>query len=174
MDVVELIQSQTLWGSSDDEKRAKFHDKARKGAAEALRALEFEKKLAIKKARKDAAAELKALEYEKELARQKAEQKAEEERLAALAAGPYTPKGKTAADVVKDICIHRGVGKDELLYGPRDKRIAPVRHEISYWLRLRFGFSYPRICYYIGLTDHTSAIHGVRKYAAKHGLELPK
>lgn len=148
MNVVELIQSQTLWGSSDDEKRAKFHDKARKGAAEALKALECEKEAARKRA--------------------------EEERLAALAAGPYTPKGKTAADVVKEICIHRGVGKYELLYGPRDKRIAPVRHEISYWLRLRFGFSYPRICYYIGLNDHTSAIHGVRKYAAKHGLELPK
>lgn len=59
-------------------------------------------------------------------------------------------------------------------YSPKDVRaefrygnLPDCRHEIYWHLRHDLGWSYPRIASYMGGKDHTTILHGCRKYQDK-------
>ena len=65
-------------------------------------------------------------------------------------------------------------------YSPKDVRaefrygnLPDCRHEIYWHLRHDLGWSYPRIARYMGGKDHTTILHGCRRYQDKldRGLE---
>jgi hypothetical protein len=104
-------------------------------------------------------------------AEQKQSQK-EEERLALLveqAAPEPTSHNRPAFPIRKELLLQtlesHGVGLDELMSPRRLLKLVAARQELYARLKMFTRMSYPQIGRFCGDRDHTTIMHGVRKYA---------
>lgn len=80
---------------------------------------------------------------------------------------PFKADGKT---ICAQVAARHKVPTQAILSKRRPRHIANARWEFWYLLRTELGWSYPRIAAFTG-HDHTSVMHGVRRYeAAKKAL----
>ncbi len=89
----------------------------------------------------------------------------------AVAEAKTTP-AKTATEHVEAIAACGGLTLADLRSPKRTRPLVNARQRAMYELRGRFGWSYPQIGQFLR-KDHSTVIHGVRKYAARHGLAAP-
>lgn len=75
-------------------------------------------------------------------------------------------------DIIKEVAARHGLTIDEIKSQNRSRRIAWPRQEAMYELRTHTRLSYPAIARFLGLSDHTTALHGVNahKRRLKAGL----
>ena len=69
--------------------------------------------------------------------------------------------------IVEEICIKHQVSRAELLSAQRSVRIVAARHEAMYRMKTETTMSLPQIGRRLGNRDHTTVLHGVRRYEAK-------
>lgn len=82
------------------------------------------------------------------------------------------PKRMPAREFVAEFARKRGLTYNEIVGPGRAKPVVLVRHEICYILRSQRALTYPQIGRLLN-RDHTSALHAVRKHAARNGLRTP-
>ncbi len=69
--------------------------------------------------------------------------------------------------VIDDVADQYELRREDLLGQCREKAVAHARQEAYWVLKMRFGMSYPAIGRLMGGRDHTTIIHGVRKFEAR-------
>lgn len=155
------VNDTDIWDLSETTRVTQWHNKAKSGAAEALKAIyEERRKIALIKAMEDEAKRIR--------------QEAEVLRLAAIPKDiPYTPSSVGRYGIIQDILNHRGVTHKQLKNGGRMPDIVRARREIAYWLRMRTSMSWSQIIAQIGLKNTSSALYLVNKHAVLHGLPVP-
>ena len=89
------------------------------------------------------------------------------------ASKPREPEGRTARQIRDNILAYRGVTRKEIMERNRASRVSNTRHEIAYWLRMKTKSSHTQIADMMGVDNHTSSVHGIKRYAEKNGLPLP-
>jgi chromosomal replication initiator protein len=67
-------------------------------------------------------------------------------------------------DIIKEVAARHDLTVEELKSTSRARRLAWPRQEAMYELRMRTKLSYPQIARFLGLTDHTTALHGVKAH----------
>ena len=70
-------------------------------------------------------------------------------------------------DLLK-ICLKHDVSIEQLKAKSRKQRFAIPRREAYSLLKEKYGLSYPRIGQILGGRDHTTVLHGYRKFKAEH------
>jgi len=68
--------------------------------------------------------------------------------------------------IVRDVCQKRLVSERDVLNGGRTRNFVEARWHVWCLLRER-GYSYKKIAMIFGM-DHSTVIHGVRKFLAKY------
>lgn len=81
-----------------------------------------------------------------------------------------TQRDKIDADL-KDVARRNKIKVSDIKNHCRKRIYSFPRQEMMYLLRTKYGFSYPRIARYLGYQDHTSAIHGVKRYCERQGID---
>lgn len=69
--------------------------------------------------------------------------------------------------ILREVCKKHNLTLKELREKIRTHKVVYARHEAMYRLRRETTFSFPMITRVVGLTDHTSSIHGVRAHARR-------
>lgn len=69
--------------------------------------------------------------------------------------------------IINEICRKHGFTKSELLSARRAVPLVAARHEAMYRLSKETSLSLPMIGRRLGGRDHTTVLHGIRKYTAK-------
>lgn len=86
-----------------------------------------------------------------------------------------TPPRPTMTDIVADVSARRRIPVDILRGKRKAKPIVLARHEAMYLMRQQkratgeYRYSASQIGRFFG-TDHSSALHGVRRHAERNGL----
>lgn len=84
-------------------------------------------------------------------------------------------RGKSERDLAwarRWIAFKHGLTIKEIEGQARWAKFVAARQEYFYYARMVLGKSYPEMARRLGGRDHTTALHGARKHADKHGLEL--
>jgi len=68
--------------------------------------------------------------------------------------------------IVREVCVARGVRRDELFSRRKEDRIAHARHEVCWRARNETSLSYPQIGKLLG-RDHTTVMNGYKTHAAR-------
>lgn len=68
--------------------------------------------------------------------------------------------------IMRDVCNKHGISKSELLSPRRAVPIVAARHEAMYRMSKETTMSLPAIGRRMGGRDHTTVLHGIRKYEA--------
>lgn len=111
------------------------------------------------------------LETIKKVDEQKAQVAAEvEEANRALARFHGNHRLHTYANISRRICRALGVSMMEIASVRRDRHIVFARHAICYWCIRLTTTGYPAIGKKMGGRDHTTVLHGSRKYPEKRKL----
>lgn len=152
-----------VWSQNDDQMRAYITNRAAEGARRTR--LENEAKME--------ADEIAAMEERNRAAAIAERQRIKDEALAAERA-PFIPSRLLCRYIVSDILAHRKVGVREIDSNQRTQRISWCRQEIAYWLRVHTQLNLYDIASRIGVTDHSTVLYGIKTYAKRHGLEVPK
>lgn len=76
------------------------------------------------------------------------------------------PRSK-GSQIVREVCIKYGISMEDLISERRHKQIVQPRQEAMYRLATETDWSLPRIGRYLGGRDHTTVLHGKRKFAAR-------
>ena len=82
----------------------------------------------------------------------------------------------TLRAIAADVCARHGLSHEDLVGYDRSRRATWPRQEFMYLARTakrRIRHSYPAIGLYLGGRDHTTALHGARAHALRHGLPPP-
>lgn len=74
---------------------------------------------------------------------------------------------RLADQVVREVCEKHKISITELLSEQRPKRLTDIRQEVYYRLATETTWSLPRIGRYLGGRDHTTVLHGKRKFEEK-------
>jgi chromosomal replication initiator protein len=69
-------------------------------------------------------------------------------------------------EILREVAANRGVQPQEILSRDKTRRVVKVRDEVIWRWRSELGYSYPKIARHIGMRDHTSALHAVRRHEA--------
>lgn len=72
-----------------------------------------------------------------------------------------------AQAIIRDVCVKHGLTKTELLSARRMRTLVVARHEAMYRMSKETSMSLPMIGRRLGGRDHTTVLHGIRKYTAK-------
>lgn len=174
------IHAEKIWSLDDDDRRYALASRASRGAAQALRMIELERRGA-KQAQLRAQAEAERIALDEQWAAEVRErvriQEAEEQGRIIEAKKRandmdiyYEPQSGMARDIIKEICDFRGVTPEAVKSKSRRRRVCLVRNEVAYWIRSKKKMSMPQIAEILGGRDHTTIYHSLRRYAAKHGL----
>lgn len=107
------------------------------------------------------------LAWEQEQAQGRARMAAIRAQIAAYVPAP--PRRELC--IVIEVAERHGLTLTQMRAHRRWKELTAARHEACYELKRQIpSLSYPHVARLVGMNDHTSAIHGVRKHAARHGL----
>lgn len=117
--------------------------------------------------------EIEALEEKQREAAIAEQQRIKAEALA-LERAAYIPTRHEAKHIVREILTHRKVHPREIDSAQRTQRISWCRQEIAYWLRVNTKLGLYGIASRIGVADHSTVLYGIKTYAKRHGLEVPK
>lgn len=71
---------------------------------------------------------------------------------------------RLADEIVNEVCQKHGITVTELLSERRPKRLTDVRQEVYYRLSTETTWSLPRIGRYLAGRDHTTVLHGKRRF----------
>lgn len=74
--------------------------------------------------------------------------------------------------IADQVCARHGIGRNDLLSKSRRPAIVHIRWEFMWRARHETCASYPAIGAFLGGMDHTSVLHGVKRYEAIVGLDL--
>lgn len=67
-------------------------------------------------------------------------------------------------DTVKSICAFHGLAKVAAIAGfDRHKHVSQARHEVIYFMRLKFKWSYPSLGIFFGSRDHSTIMSACQK-----------
>lgn len=77
----------------------------------------------------------------------------------------------TASDIISRVASARSTTVSRLRSPNRCKSMARIRHEVMWLLREATEISFPEIARFLGRSDHTTAISGVRKIQASVALD---
>jgi chromosomal replication initiation ATPase DnaA len=69
--------------------------------------------------------------------------------------------------IIEEVCIKHQVTRSELIGPQRSARISSARQEAMYRMKTETTMSLPQIGHRLGNRDHTTVLHGVRRYEAK-------
>lgn len=69
--------------------------------------------------------------------------------------------------IIKEVCKKHRLAKSELLSSRRAVPLVAARHEAMYRMSTETSMSLPMIGRQLGCRDHTTVLHGIRKYTAK-------
>lgn len=111
------------------------------------------------------------------LPRPKARQK---EKLVRLADEPqidvhaYEMSGSPLTRIMHEVARKHGLTVMAIRSDSHGKKIVQARHEYFYRAVTETTASYPAIARFCGGKDHTTAMHGVRRYCWRHGLTPPR
>lgn len=83
------------------------------------------------------------------------------------------PQRNRAAKILHDVACRHNLNPSDIKSASRMGHIVRARQEAMYRLRKRLRISYPQIAKIVGRQDHTTAVHGVRAHAKRHGLPVP-
>lgn len=72
--------------------------------------------------------------------------------------------------IVLDVCDKHKITVGQIMSNQRAKHIVAARFEAFYRLSTETKFSLPKIGKLFGGKDHTTVLHGVRKYKQRNGL----
>ena len=73
--------------------------------------------------------------------------------------------------ILVDVAKRHGMTVAEMKSKSRKKSFVLARQEAMYLLKKQ-GLSYPLISRLVGVSDHTTSLHGANVHAKRHGLEL--
>lgn len=73
-------------------------------------------------------------------------------------------------DIVRETCEKHKVGVGQVMSDQRYASVVAARNEVFYRMSRECVLSLPRIGQLLG-KDHTTVLHGIRRYMQKHGLE---
>lgn len=83
------------------------------------------------------------------------------------------PVPMTMRAIAEDVCARRNITLAELISHTRTKRVAGPRHEFMWLCRQvrrlngHHRFSFPQIGRFLGGRDHSTVVHGARRYAER-------
>jgi hypothetical protein len=77
-----------------------------------------------------------------------------------------------ATGILAAACEATGLTPAEIRTKSRKHRFAHTRQAVMYALHRRTGWSSPKIARYVGITDHTTALHAFRVVAERIPLDL--
>lgn len=88
------------------------------------------------------------------------------------------PGGARWREIVNEVAIARGMNASIILRGRRTELTCDARFECWYRMRTEIVIagdpvSYPQIGKWFG-KDHTTVLHGAKKWARINGLEMPR
>jgi hypothetical protein len=69
--------------------------------------------------------------------------------------------------ILKEVAEKHGVTVKDIKGKCRKLKCIRPRHEAAYRIRMEQGFSLPQIGRVLGFRDHTTILHGIRRYAKK-------
>jgi chromosomal replication initiator protein len=70
--------------------------------------------------------------------------------------------------ILRDVAERHGVTVGDIKGVSRKIKFVRARQEACYLLREELKLSYPRIGLHLGNKDHTTILHGIRKYKKTH------
>lgn len=94
------------------------------------------------------------------------------------------PQSDTPRDIMMEVATRRGLTTEDIRCHARPYHMAHTRQEIAYWIWVKCGlapkgreFHPTRNLSGIGRLinrDHTTVLHGINSFAARHGLPSPR
>ena len=91
----------------------------------------------------------------------------------ALTSQPGTPGREQVRELVKqilkEVAEKHGVTVKDIKSKCRKLCCIRPRHEAAYRIRMEQGLSFPQIGRVLGFRDHTTILHGIKRYAKKLG-----
>lgn len=85
-----------------------------------------------------------------------------------------TRLGIVSGPIIAEVSARRGIGIPGLVGPGRQAEVVAARHEIAYRLACETALSLQQIAKAIGRSDHTTALHAIRSFAAAASLPLPR
>ena len=71
------------------------------------------------------------------------------------------------SQIVREVCVKYNISMEDLISERRHQKIVQPRQEAMYRLCTETDWSLPRIGRYLGGRDHTTVLHGKRKFESK-------
>ena len=81
---------------------------------------------------------------------------------------------RSAEEITADVAVAHGVTVEAMCGPRRTRRVANARFEAWFLLRTKRAMSYAQIAKRFGNRDHTTILHGIRRYCQVHGLPFPE
>jgi len=84
--------------------------------------------------------------------------------------GAYMPpRAKTPSQIIAEVAAKHGLTVKEITSRNRTWRVSHPRQEAMYELYTRTKLSLPQVARKLGLTDHSTVMHGIRAHEARGG-----
>lgn len=81
--------------------------------------------------------------------------------------------GKPGTAILQEVADKHGLMLETARTKCHKQVFVTVRQEAAYRLRVELRWSWSRISACVGLTNGTTAWHGARRHARRHGLKMP-